>query len=46
MKGGYLGEHHLINSFLFINSTFLNASEYSNRPGKTLFHTVLITQLH
>ena len=32
MKGGYLGEHHLINSFFFINSTFLNASEYSNRP--------------
>ncbi len=36
MKGGYLGEHHLVNSFFFINSTFLNNSDYSNKPGNDI----------
>ena len=36
MKGGYLGEHHLINSFFLINSTFLNSSDYSNKPGNDI----------
>ncbi len=36
MKGGYLGRHHLVNSFFFINSTFLNSSDYSNKPGNDI----------
>ena len=37
MKSGYLGEHHIINSFFLINSTFLNDQIYSNKPGNDIF---------